>query len=504
MLAIAFLCIINGLTIQFFLNSVLPNPLQAELHHHLSGSIRNSSLLEFVKENRIKDRNNNKGLAVDKDIEEQQDVQDIRDMSYFHAQQPRSTTEDSPSAHHTAPHRSLSDCFKIFDLIHRHVHSTYHVKRIVQEMLADAVADGVTYLEMRTTPRQLRDWPGAAAAGAGAGAAVATTSCILVPAGCRVNNAVLLRDTEFQLDAPIDAALSHYVQVVVFAMCEFIGKAGTARRGGSSSSSGSGSGSGSSAGDVDPDVTNEVHAPTHYCASLVARLILSMNRTEAVEKVERVVGVALAWQQVHVATHFVEASNNATGMSLNASGTRTILFSPVVVGLEVSGDPTRGDLPSLLDKLTMLLGSAGSRKLPVSIHAGEVMNVRETQYVLNWQPDRLGHMCVLSHTTAAELLSGRIPLEMCPTSNSLTLHLPDLSHHPQLRALLLCEYPLCICTDDAGVFEVTLSQELDALQTSFQLTDRQVCLWVAHAILFYIMLCYVVLLMLCNAAEPMS
>lgn len=412
-------------------------------------------------------------------------------MSYFHTQQPRSTTGDSPSAHHTAPHRSLSDCFKIFDVIHRHVHSTYHVKRIVQEMLADAVADGVTYLEMRTTPRQLRDWPGAA----GAGAAVATTSCILVPAGCRVNNVVLLRDTEFQLDAPIDAALSHYVEEVVFAMCEYMDKASTSSRGGS--------GSGSSAGDVDTDVTNEVHAPaTHYCASLVARLILSMNRTEAVEKAERVVSVALAWQRVHVATHFVKASNTAT----DASRTQTLLFSPVVVGLEVSGDPTRGDLPSLLDKLTVLLGSAGSRKLPVSIHAGEVMNVRETQYVLNWQPDRLGHMCVLSHTTAAELLSSRIPLEMCPTSNNLTLHLPDLSHHPQLRALLLCEYPLCICTDDAGVFEVTLSQELDALRTSFQLTDRQVCLWVVY-VLCYVMsclLCYVMLLMLCNAAEHIS
>ena len=83
-------------------------------------------------------------------------------------------------------------------------------------------------------------------------------------------------------------------------------------------------------------------------------------------------------------------------------------------------------------------------------------------------------MCVLSHTTAADLVSSRIPLEMCPTSNCLTLHLPDLSHHPQLHALLLCEYPLCICTDDAGVFEVTLSQELASLQESFQLTDHQV------------------------------
>ena len=34
-------------------------------------------------------------------------------------------------------------------------------------------------------------------------------------------------------------------------------------------------------------------------------------------------------------------------------------------------------------------------KLKVSIHCAEVMNVREAETVLNFRPDRLGHMVVL-------------------------------------------------------------------------------------------------------------
>ena len=147
------------------------------MHHHLSGSIRGSTLLEFVQNNRIRDRasgadKTDKAGEARREEEEREDTQDIRDMSYFHPQ-PQHTPDE---AHCTKSHRSLSDCFKIFDVIHRHVHSKHHVTRIVQEMLSDAHADGVTYLEIRTTPRPLRDRPAAAAADA-------VTQSIIVPAG---------------------------------------------------------------------------------------------------------------------------------------------------------------------------------------------------------------------------------------------------------------------------------------------------------------------------------
>jgi adenosine deaminase len=49
--------------------------------------------------------------------------------------------------------RSLSDCFRIFSLIHGAVRDTDTVCRILSEAVHDCMADNVRYLELRTTPR---------------------------------------------------------------------------------------------------------------------------------------------------------------------------------------------------------------------------------------------------------------------------------------------------------------------------------------------------------------
>ena len=50
-------------------------------------------------------------------------------------------------------------------------------------------------------------------------------------------------------------------------------------------------------------------------------------------------------------------------------------------------------------------------------------------------------------------------MEVCPASNALTLGLRSLHHHPTLSPWLQAGYPLALCTDDPGVFGVTLSGE---------------------------------------------
>jgi adenosine deaminase len=47
----------------------------------------------------------------------------------------------------------MTECFKIFDLIHRTVDSLDKVKRLTQEVLEDFRDDGCVYLELRSTPR---------------------------------------------------------------------------------------------------------------------------------------------------------------------------------------------------------------------------------------------------------------------------------------------------------------------------------------------------------------
>jgi adenosine deaminase len=62
---------------------------------------------------------------------------------------------------------------------------------------------------------------------------------------------------------------------------------------------------------------------------------------------------------------------------------------------------------------------------------------------------------------------------VCPTSNALTLHLPSLYHHPTLSPWLHAGYPITICTDDSGVFDVTLSEEIAGVAHTHKLTPAR-------------------------------
>uniref|UniRef100_A0A1D1Y2R1 Adenosine deaminase-like protein n=1 Tax=Anthurium amnicola TaxID=1678845 RepID=A0A1D1Y2R1_9ARAE len=91
-----------------------------ELHAHLNGSIRDSTLLELAK------ALGQKGVIVFEDVE--------------HVI--------------TKSGRSLSECFMLFDLFH--IITTDHtaVTRITKEVVEDFAAENVVYLELRTTPKK--------------------------------------------------------------------------------------------------------------------------------------------------------------------------------------------------------------------------------------------------------------------------------------------------------------------------------------------------------------
>ncbi|KAG9454104.1 hypothetical protein H6P81_007008 [Aristolochia fimbriata] len=91
-----------------------------ELHAHLNGSIRNSTLLELAK---VLGENNVIDFA---------DVEDV-------------ILKDD---------RSLVETFKLFDLIH--ILTTDHatVTRITKEVVEDFASENIVYLELRTTPKK--------------------------------------------------------------------------------------------------------------------------------------------------------------------------------------------------------------------------------------------------------------------------------------------------------------------------------------------------------------
>ncbi|PWA78807.1 adenosine/AMP deaminase family protein [Artemisia annua] len=91
-----------------------------ELHAHLNGSIRNSTLLELAREL------GEKGTII------------FSDFEYV-------IRKDD---------RSLREVFKLFDLIH--IVTTDHktITRITKEVVEDFAAENVVYLELRTTPKR--------------------------------------------------------------------------------------------------------------------------------------------------------------------------------------------------------------------------------------------------------------------------------------------------------------------------------------------------------------
>ena len=51
------------------------------------------------------------------------------------------------------PRQTLSEAFKVFDVIHRSITTLSHVERLAREVAEDMERDGVIYAEIRTTPR---------------------------------------------------------------------------------------------------------------------------------------------------------------------------------------------------------------------------------------------------------------------------------------------------------------------------------------------------------------
>ncbi len=102
----------------------------------------------------------------------------------------------------------------------------------------------------------------------------------------------------------------------------------------------------------------------------------------------------------------------------------------------------------------------------------------DSNAILSFRPDRLGHSLLLTESMFATLDDLQIPVECCPTSNVMTLELAknfegDLVHglrkHPRLKRWIDERYPISINTDDPGIFNTNPTHELALLAEAFGL-----------------------------------
>ena len=158
------------------------------------------------------------------------------------------------------------------------------------------------------------------------------------------------------------------------------------------------------------------------------RLLLSIDRTGSLEKALETVQLAAKFRQAYV------------------------------VGVDFSGNPTKGSFAQFVPAFAL----AREFGLKVVVHSGEVDHPEDTASILSFRPERLGHALLLSESDFENLRFAPIPIELCPTSNVMTLRIPksDMSMHPTMRTLIENNYPVSISTDDSTVFNTTSSNEL--------------------------------------------
>lgn len=97
--------------------------------------------------------------------------------------------------------------------------------------------------------------------------------------------------------------------------------------------------------------------------SITVKLILSLDRKTCSKNAKNTLDLALEYLQTH---------------------------PNIIVGLDVSGDPTKGNW------FKKIVTEARSKNLKVTIHCAEVPNVEEVEEIIEFLPDRIGHgTCIL-------------------------------------------------------------------------------------------------------------
>ena len=179
---------------------------------------------------------------------------------------------------------------------------------------------------------------------------------------------------------------------------------------------------------------------------LAVRLILTIDRGQPVSVADQTVDIALR-------------------------------FSDWVVGIDFAGNPTIG---SFGDFYSVFMRATG-HGLCTTIHTSEVRGVEtETDAILDFKPNRIGHFLFPTDSQIAKVIEGGIAIESCPTSNicAITGMSPldgDMTDHSILDRFVRTHQELItINTDDPGVFNVRLSDELHSVARSFELNLPEV------------------------------
>ena len=112
--------------------------------------------------------------------------------------------------------------------------------------------------------------------------------------------------------------------------------------------------------------------------------------------------------------------------------------------------------------------------IPYTIHAGEADGPESVKKAIEFGAHRIGHgVRSFEDDELVELINKKgIPLEMCPTSNSITIAIPDMNKFPFID-FLEKGLKVTLNTDDMGIERTNIVEEFNYLETKFNLTYEQ-------------------------------
>lgn len=179
----------------------------------------------------------------------------------------------------------------------------------------------------------------------------------------------------------------------------------------------------------------------NFDENIRSRLILSIDRTQTVEQAMETLKLAEKYR-------------------------------PMVVGLDLSGDPN----VKSFERFRPVFDLAKQLNLSTTIHIGELPDdecLKENDAIIDYQPTRLGHFNFRTRDQELRVISKGIPLEICPTSNTLTMKLSNLNDH-HFQTFYTHRHPMAICTDDSGLMNCSSSSEIFDLAQAFELKRKDI------------------------------
>ncbi|KAI1099173.1 Metallo-dependent hydrolase [Jackrogersella minutella] len=145
-----------------------------------------------------------------------------------------------------------------------------------------------------------------------------------------------------------------------------------------------------------------------------------------------------------------------------------------VVGVDLCGDPTKGDVASF----TPAVEEAKAAGLKLTIHFAEAeasASEAELRTILGWMPERLGHVIHVPEPVKREIAArAGIGLELCLSCNVHAKMIVGSFEAHHFGEWWRVDGPIVVpCTDDVGVFGSPVSNEWRLIQEHFSLRREE-------------------------------